>query len=160
VSKELILPMNAMRDRAVVDDRANNPLLKKINYELQQMDPYLECVWVSDRFPTQLIPGMVPGRWHVRRSQPGVVDSYFPIVGPDNEYRDLGMDLIENMKAADLWKPGAIEELASRRQRRQKRIARERALDREQTYDHLKEDMRAVGRLRGDGGMKKRRQVG
>ena len=152
----LIVPHRAAAEQAV-SKRADNPIIGKLNYELQQMDPHLQVVWIGERFPEGIIPGASPGRWHLRRNPPDGIDSYWPVEGPDGEYRDLGMDLVEKMKAADLWKPGAVEELNRRKYRRAAREAKEKALLAEQADDMVKEDIRAADRMRGDGGMTKRR---
>lgn len=153
----LIVALNEGRDR-VSDPRSDYALVREINRELQQVDRYLHVVFVSDNAPTGIIPGLVAGRWHVRRSEPGTVDSYWPVVGPNNEYRDLGRHIIDQMKAADLWKDGALEKLNQRRIKRAEREAKAKALKAEQRQDHLAEDLKAAGRVFGDGGMLARKQ--
>lgn len=153
---DLVYALNAERDAAV--DPAGNPYVKQINRELKQVDRHLEVVWVGERVPVGMLPGVVPGRWHVRRTPPGQIDSYWPILAEDGGFRDLDMGLIENMKKADLWRDGALEELRQRRYKRMAAKAKAAALEREQAKDLLGMDLRAAGRVFGDGGMKKRKQ--
>lgn len=153
----LILPLNAMRDEAVQHGPPLAPFVFQINRELRELDPYLELVWIGPRASLK-IPGIVPGRWHVRRSPPGLLDSYWPVMGPNKEYAEPTMKLIEDMKSADLWRKGALQELRNRQIKAAEKKTKALALDREQAKDQMAEDFRAAGRVFGEGGMKKRKQ--
>ena len=146
-----------MRDEVVEQGPPRAPFVPAINRELRELDPYLELVWVGAR-ATSDIPGVVPGRWHVRRTPPGLLDTYWPIMGPDKEYAEPTMKLIEDMKAADLWRKGALDELRNRQIKAAKKKARKAELAREQNKDQAAEDIRAARRVFGEGGMKKRKQ--
>ena len=154
---ELILPFNVMRDEAVEQGPPKAPFVGAINAELKKVDQYLELVWIGERAKAGLIPGIEPGRWHVRRTPPGTIDSYWPIMGPDTEYVEPTMKLIEDMKAADLWREGALQELRDKQAKRV--IARKKAaqLEREQIKDVVAMDVRAGRRVNGEAGLKKRK---
>ena len=94
-SSGLIVPLNAMREEAVDPGPPVAPFVKQINAELQKLDPYLELVWIGPNAARGVIPGVEPGRWHVRRTPPGIIHSYWPIMGPDKEYAEPTMKLIE-----------------------------------------------------------------
>lgn len=122
---------------------------------LKAYDERLDCVFITDRVRPDEIPSMgeiVPGRWHVRRKNDGVVDSYTPITTPDGGYRDPDWGVLRELQERDLWNgarlPSGIEEEAKRI------LAGER--EREAMRDELAEDFRAIGRLGGDGGLTRR----
>lgn len=154
----LIVPLNAMRDEAVEQGPPLAPFVKQINAELQQLDPYLELVWIGPNAERGLIPGIEPGRWHIRRTPPDLIHSYWPVMGPDGEYAEPTMKLIEDMKAADLWREGALQELRDRQVREAEKRQKEADLAREQNLDAAKEDARAASRVFGVGGLEKRKQ--
>ena len=156
-SSGLILPLNAMREEAVEQGPPVAPFVKQINAELQKLDPYLELVWIGPNAARGVIPGVEPGRWHVRRTPPGIIHSYWPIMGPDKEYAEPTMNLIEDMKAADLWREGALQELRDRQVREAAKKKKAAELEREQNRDTAAESVRASRRVFGDGGLKKRK---
>lgn len=75
----------------------NNPIVR----ELKAMDPYLSVVMVSDRADA---PGLHPGCWHVKRTNPGTINTYLPIVGPNGEYRMPDSAIVDQLRARDLWR--------------------------------------------------------
>jgi hypothetical protein len=156
-STGLIVPLNAVRDEAVEQGPPRAPFVKQINAELKKLDPYLELVWIGPNAARGVIPGVEPGRWHIRRTPPGIIHSYWPIMGPDKEYVDPSMKIIEDMKAADLWREGALQELRDRQVREAEKKAKAAELEREQNVDVASMDIRAGKRVFGDGGLKKRR---
>lgn len=156
-STGLIVPLNAMRDEAVDQGPPSAPFVKQINAELKKLDQHLELVWIGPNAKRGLIPGIEPGRWHIRRTPPGLIHSYWPIMGPDKEYVDPSMKIIEDMKAADLWREGALQELRDRQVRQAEEKAKASELEREQNVDVATMDIRAGKRVFGDGGLKKRR---
>lgn len=157
-SSGLIVPLNAMREEAVEQGPPIAPFVTQINAELQKLDPYLELVWIGPNAARGIIPGIEPGRWHIRRTPPGLIHSYWPIMGPDKEYAEPTMKLIEDMKAADLWREGALQELRDRQVREAEKKKKDAELAREQTRDVAAMDIRAGKRVFGDGGLKKRKQ--
>ena len=156
-SSGLIVPLNAIRDEAVDQGPPQAPFVKEINRELQALDPYLELVWIGPNAARGVIPGVEPGRWHIRRTPPGIIHSYWPVMGPEGEYVDPSMKLIEDMKAADLWREGALQELRDRQVREAEERKRKAELAREQNRDTAAMDLRAGGRVFGKGGLTKRK---
>jgi hypothetical protein len=154
----LILPFNAMRDEAVEQGPPRAPFVSQINAELKQLDPYLELVWIGHRAKGGLIPGIEPGHWHVRRTPPGMIHSYWPVMGPNKEYAEPTMKLIEDMKAADLWREGALQQLRNRQIRAAKKAEKKKQLEDEQVKDIIKMDTRAGLRVNGDAGLTKRKK--
>jgi hypothetical protein len=144
-----------MRDEAVEQGPPRAPFVREIDRELKKVDPYLELVYVGPR-ASRKIPGLEPGRWHIRRSAPGVLDTYWPIMGENKEYVEPTFQIIEDMKKADLWRKGALQELRDRQERKAKEARRAEELTREQNLDTAAEGVRAARRVFGEGGMKKR----
>lgn len=153
----LILPFNAMREEATEQGPPRAPFVKQINAALKEIDPHLELVYIGPR-TSLAIPGVQPGMWHVRRTPPGMIDSYWPVMGPDKEYVEPTMKLVEDMKASDLWRKGALQELRDRQIRKAQEKKKAAELDREQARDVAVSDIRAARRVFGEGGMKKRKQ--
>lgn len=156
-SSGLIVPLNAIREEAVDQGPPRAPFVKQINAELQSLDPYLELVWIGPNAKRGLIPGVEPGRWHIRRTPPGIIHSYWPIMGPEGEYVDPSLQIIEDMKAADLWREGALQELRDRQIREAEKKKKAAELEREQNRDTAAESIRAGKRVFGDGGLTKRK---
>ncbi len=156
-SSGLIVPLNAMREQAVEQGPPYSPLVKQINAELKGLDPYLELVWIGPKAEEGVIAGIVPGRWHIRRTPPGLIHSYWPIMGPDKEYVEPSLGIIEDMKAADLWREGALQELRERQLRQSEQAKKDAELAREQNIDVAAMDIRAGSRVFGSGGLKKRK---
>lgn len=157
-SSGLIVPLNAMREEAIDQGPPVAPFVKQINAELRALDPHLELVWIGPNAKRGLIPGVEPGRWHIRRTPPGLIHSYWPVMGPDGEYVDPSMKIIEDMKAADLWREGALQGLRERQIKEAERKEKDAQLAREQTVDIAAMDIRAGKRVFGEGGLKKRKQ--
>ena len=154
----LIVPLNAIREEAVEQGPPVAPFVGQINTELKKLDPYLELVWIGPRAARGPIPGIEPGRWHIRRTPPGTIDSYWPSMGPDREYVEPTLQIIEDMKRADLWREGALQELRDRQVRKAEQAKKDAELAREQNLDEAKISVRAASRVFGQGGMKKRTQ--
>lgn len=122
--------------------------------ELQRLDPRLSLVWVNENATS---PGLVPGRWHIRRENEQTADSFIPVVGPEDEYRDMGSDVLERLKAADRWNDAVERERKRRAERAKRRAAHDRELRAEQRRDVMAETIRVASRVAGEGGMRKRR---
>lgn len=93
-----------------------------VDAALKSLNHRLELVWVGEHATT---PGLVPVRWHVRRRDrdAGVMDMYFPITGPDGEYVEPTMGVVETMRRSDLWnRPHLIDEVRRARERRQREV--------------------------------------
>lgn len=156
----LILPADIERERLVDDARRQDYLAKALTKELKRLDPYLEIVYIGERVsqvkPEDGAPGVVPGRWHVVRHNPETVDSYFPIMGLNGEFREPTFKLIEDMKEADLWRKGALQDLRDRQIKAADRRAYEKRHILEGKKDEAALAYRAAKRVPGEGGMTKR----
>ncbi len=81
-------------------------MARELTKALRRDDPNLEVVWVGERAPATY--GWKPGRWHVRRSNPGAPDSYIPITGPNGEYVEPHFGILEELRSRDLWRKGGL----------------------------------------------------
>jgi hypothetical protein len=70
------------------------------NRRLQEIDPALALAFAGEN---ACGPGLVPGRWHVRRRNPMGPDTYWPIQTPDGEFREMDSGVLAEFVAADLW---------------------------------------------------------
>lgn len=114
---------------------------------------------------------IVPERWHlVQRPKAGArtptetssegMHWYEPIMGPDGEYvdpTDFSERLIADMKEANMWRKGAFKERIERKQKEVAKQKKARELTTEQRRDEMAEDWRAMQRIPGSGGIRRRR---
>lgn len=122
---------------------------------LRELDPNLDLVWVKEK--AMLMPGLVPGRWHVQRKNPGAPDSYFPITKEDGGYMEPHAGVVEQLRQDDLSRVGDVGQfLRDRRDREQKVSEKKKALSKEQRKDHMAEDYRAAKRVAGESIHRKR----
>lgn len=150
---------NRERERLIAEWSRADLNAKRLTRELKKLDPHLELGFcdpeAAKNRPEDLAPGVVPGRWHVIRKNPKGLDSYFPIMGPNKEYVEPTDKIIEDMKAADLWRRGALQELNDRLRRNAEKQKRQEQTENEQRRDEIAEIYRAVRRMPGDGGMER-----
>jgi len=160
---ELILSpktrLDMTRDRMIAEWSRTDKQKKALERELRDVDPFLEVIYVEGDVvnlpPSERGVGVVPGRWHVVRRNPKGPDAYFPIMGPNGEYRDPESAVAEGMKRADLWRNGALLELRQRQERDGKAKAAAEELAKEQRVDEVRHNYEAMKRVRGDGGIEK-----
>jgi hypothetical protein len=131
---------------------ANANALEK---ELKELDENLSLVWVGGRAPE--FPGISPGRWHVRRANPGAPNTFMPIEGPNGEYLEPSFRIVEELKANDLWNDRAMETLMSSHTRKADQVAKADALMSEQIREESAAQFRAASRVAGSGGLKKKK---
>lgn len=144
--------LNAARERFAEEQIAHARYWTR---ELQKLDRYLSLVFISDQANE---PGLVPGRWHIRRKPPTGVHWYWPIVREeDGGYREMHSGDLDALRDSDLQNSMVIRdrERFQRKLEAVKQRARER--EREQRMDQFREDFRAAKRVAGDGGLTKRR---
>lgn len=128
----------------------------RLERELKKLDPYLEVAFVGERAP--LYPGIIPGRWHVIRRNPGELDTFLPIAGPDGEYLEPNVEaIVGEMRARDLWRKGAVEERMKAVRDEWDRREKDQELWEEQNRDEAAHTFAAAKRVAGDGGMTKRK---
>lgn len=151
--------LNSRRNRMAQWRHRADSEAAKLQRELEKLDRHLRVCFVDPEAANNRIrdkaPGIRPGRWHVVRRNPGHVDSWFPLTGPNGEYRDPGMDVIDAMKALDLWRPGALKELRDREARAALTRERQVDLEREQHRDDIAADHRAALRTHSMAGTEK-----
>lgn len=109
---------------------------REVDAELKALNHRLELVWVGERATS---PGLVRCRWHVRRRDrdAGVMDAYFPIVGPDGEYVEPTSQVVEMMRRNDLWKTDVRREVREHREARQREIEAQRKAASEENIENF-----------------------
>lgn len=107
---------NHARRRIMEDQSSGLSQTRYWNPILEQIDHRLELVMVGrwDDHPG----GVIPYRWHILRRNEAGPDSYWPIVGPNDSFREMGSDVIEDFKGRDLWNPTVRHEVETVRRRR------------------------------------------
>lgn len=130
----LLVPPDVAREQ-MVDDAMDDTYSRAREFavELKRIDPHLGLVWAGEKAD---FPGLKPCRWHVKRHNPGTVDSYWPIEGPDGGYMEPHSGVFEQLMRNDLWRgdPGRARyhrecENARRRQRAKDREAEDRRVE-------------------------------
>jgi hypothetical protein len=150
--------INALRER--MEEDHNDPQASRLERELRTLDERMRVVKIAARagelHPRERGPGVIPGRWHVKLlTHP--VNAYFPITGPNWEYREPEMAVVDEMKERDLWRRGALEEIRNAEDQKERDEARAALLEREQGEDEVALAYRAAKRVAGDGGEHRRR---
>jgi len=132
---------------------------KRLERELKKIDRHLEVDFIDPEAANNPVhmraPGVMPGRWHIIRRNPGAVDSYFALAGPNGEYRDLELAVVEEMKALDLWRPGALKAV---RDREARAVLEQKQADETEAEGRVEQTaaaLRAARRVPGDGGWKR-----
>ena len=93
---------------------------------LKQKDPYLEMVFFP---PTAKAPGVVPGRFHIMRHNPGAPPSLFPLLAENGGFRMPASGDVERMDELDLQNPRVRH--AREKAERELEIAEQRQKQRE-----------------------------
>lgn len=149
--------MNARREK--MESSHQTPASEALEKELRGLDDRLRVIFVdpeAGRLPPAMRgPGLIPGRWHIKLcSSP--LNHYFPITGPNWEYREPELAVVEEMKARDLWRRGALEEIRKAEEAEEARRRRQALLEKEQREDEVALAYRAAKRVAGDGGEHRR----
>jgi len=151
--------LNSRRERMRAWKTEADSQARQLEKELKEIDPELEVDFVDPAAannPTQeKAIGIVPGRWHIIRRNPGGVNSWFPICGPNKAYRDPELSIVEEMKKADMWRPGALQEFRDAQMKELRDKEAQATLEDEQKRDESEMVWRAAKRVRGEGGMTK-----
>lgn len=121
--------------------------------ELKRIDPSLSLIVAK---PGSEDVGLLPGRWHVVKEIPGAPDEYWPLVGPNDSYREPGAWVLDEFNANDLWNPAVHRNKKEARQKIVEARARAKRLLAEQRVDELDFQARAARRVKGEGGLTKR----
>lgn len=146
--------VNSRRERMRAWKTKADTQAKRLEEELQKIDANLEVDFVDPKVANLPLKdreiGVIPGRWHVIRRNPGGVDAWFPICGANKEYRDPELAVVDEMKRMDLWRPGALKELRDKQLAEDKASQRRQDLDSEQMVDELVQGFEAASRMRHD----------
>lgn len=133
--------------------RAAEKRLFGLEKELKAIDPSLSLIFAP---PGARDVGLLPGRWHIRKDIPNAPDEFWPLVGPNDSYREPGAWVLDEFNANDLWdrrvhrdKKEARRKLREARLRAQKNEAEARA-------EEIDFQARAARRVRGLSGLSKR----
>jgi hypothetical protein len=123
------------------------------------VDDRIRVVRISPRAgdlpPRVRAPGVIPGLWHVKLlTHPR--NAYFPIAGPDWQYREPDLAFVEELKARDLWRRGALEEIRKGEEEDERARIRQELLEAEQREDEVALAFRAAKRVNGEGGLFRR----
>lgn len=124
--------------------------------ELKRIDPHLSVVWTK---PSAAAAGLEPERWHIRRENPETLDSYFPLVGDNGEYREPGQWMLHELEAGDLWNPRVHRDREDARRRLREVKRRAKARETEQRRDEMALAARAARRMKGESGFTKRNDL-
>lgn len=127
-----------------------------IDQALKAHDPNLGLVFVKPNVEEWELPtGAIAGRWHVEVKAPGLPNIYYPIVGPEGEFREPTHTVLDEMQQRDLHREEAMRSLIGRQARAEAKARRQRELADEQRRDELALDLRAGKRVAGEGGLTK-----
>jgi hypothetical protein len=121
--------------------------------ELKRIDPSLSLIVAK---PGSEDVGLLPGRWHVQKEIPGAPDEFWPLVGPDDEYREPGAWVLDEFNANDLWDPRVHRTKKEAKQKLSDARARAKRLLAEQRAEEIDFQARAARRVRGESGLVKR----
>lgn len=151
--EERMRAVNARREK--METELDDPQAKALEHELRTIDDRLRVVFISPRagelHPRERGPGLIPGRWHIKLlTQPQ--NAYFPICGPNWEFREPELAVVEEMKARDLWRRGALEEIRKGEEAEERARIRQASLEKEQREDEVALAYRAAKRVPGDRG--------
>jgi hypothetical protein len=147
VATEFWLPEQLAREQHVEDQIAGATFWNRI---VRSVDPALSVVFVRGTASAKSV-GLEPGRWHVRRKNRGLPDSYMPITTPDGGYREPDQGMLDDLSRRDMWRtPGVGSDQLAETARRRRREEKDAELRREQQRDMAAEDFRAARRTIGD----------
>ena len=118
-------------------------VMNELNPRLKEIDPHLELIFAP---PNVTAPGLVPGRYHVMRHNPGAPPSLMPLEGPDGEFIEPGSRLLDELRSRDMWSPEAVNDRRLEREARERRQAAEKARQDELRRDELRERWAAASR--------------
>lgn len=132
---------------------------KRLEKELRKLDPRFRVVFIdpeaANNTPEARAPGVRPGRWHLKLLA-SPVNHYFVLAGPNGEYRDPELAVVDEMKKRDLWRRGALEKIRNDEEAELKRLRQREETEAEARVEQTAAAYRAAKRVPGDGGATKR----
>lgn len=114
-----------------------------VEEKLKAIDPHLSLEFFGERADS--LPGIIPGRWHIRRHNPQTLDSYFPLTTADGSYREPNANDAEKIKGADLWSKDGIERMRKRDAARIKAAEVKRTQEEDERRQELADHIKAYG---------------
>lgn len=141
----LLLPVDARREMALeakqrTDDamRYWDPLLRDIDHRLSLRRAY----------PHAMSAGIFPGMWHIIRKAEGAPFTAWVIsqngLGVPGPYREMGHDVLDELKRGDLWSKTARYEREQRARRVEESKERAQENYREARRDDLAVNVKAM----------------
>lgn len=127
--------------------------VERLERELKSIDPSLSLIVAK---PGSEDVGLIPGRWHVQKSIPNAPDEFWPLVGPNDEYREPGAWVLEEFQANDLWDPRVHRTKQEARRKLREARVRAKRLEAEQRIDEVEYNAQAARRVKGEEGLRKR----
>lgn len=116
-------------------------ILSEYTARLKEIDPHLELIFAR---PNAAAAGLVPGRYHVMRHNPGAPPSLMVVEGPNGEFIEPGSRLLDEVRAKDMWSPEAVRDRERARARREYEREMERQRETELRQQELLERWRAA----------------
>jgi hypothetical protein len=135
------LTLEANAERIAMADASAHPFAE-IDRELYRLDRHLSLKFFGENASA---PGIVPGRWHIRRENPNTIDTYYPLETPDGEYRDPTMNDVEKLKGADLWKGDGMWRMRRRDLQQREKAERSRQRHDEDRREEIADRIKAIG---------------
>jgi hypothetical protein len=134
----IVLPDWVARNmqREQVLQSADPAQVKYWNRRLKELDPHLALAWAGE-FASG--PGIVPGRWHIRRKNLVGADTYWPVQTPDGGFREMSSQVLEQFQAADLWNSQVRADRDRSFARAERSADRAKLREKEDRVDHLRD---------------------
>jgi hypothetical protein len=154
--EERLRAIDALAEKMETGEPGGEALERELR---SSVDDRIRVVRISARAgdlpPRVRAPGVIPGLWHVKLlTHPR--NAYFPIAGPDWQYREPDLAFVEELKARDLWRRGALEEIRKGEEEDERARIRQELLEAEQREDEVALAFRAAKRVKGEGGLFRR----
>lgn len=122
---DLYLPATAKYNMERERLTERHEALQWFDRQLKELDPHLELVKASEHVGA---PGIEPGFWHVRRTDPVTRwQQYMPLRAHDGRFSEPHSGHLERLRANDLQRPGAFDELKRKWDREDEDRAKELA---------------------------------
>jgi hypothetical protein len=122
--------------QADVNRQIDSAQLDRWDRELQRVDEHLRLVLAK---PNAWGTPLKPGFWHIVRDNPGAPPSIMPIETADGEYLEPGPHMFDMLARGDMWDPRFMQQIRAAERRAAAAADRERASQRQERQEHLRE---------------------
>jgi hypothetical protein len=129
--------------QADVEQQVDRARIERWERELKRVDERLKLVLAK---PQAWGTPLRPGYWHIIRDNPGAPPSIMPIQTPDGGYMEPGAHMFDMLARSDLWDPRIMQHVRAARRRSEEAAERERAAQRQERQEHLRERVKAATR--------------